>query len=60
MKSQMDLEQYFYELAGNEEQDVIIICDRGMLDNFAYCTPNVKQRVLDETGWTIQNITNKR
>jgi hypothetical protein len=60
MKSQMDLESYFYSIALWEKQDVIIITDRGMMDNFAYCTPQVRQNVLDETGWTIQGITNKR
>jgi len=60
MKAQMDLESYFYNIALWEKSDVIIICDRGMMDNFAYCTPQVRQNVLDETGWTIQDITNKR
>lgn len=60
MKAQMDLESYFHGMAKDEDRDVIIVCDRGMVDNFAYCSPEVKKRVQDETGWSLQQITNKR
>lgn len=60
MKAQMDMETYFHGMAKEEDRDVIIVCDRGMVDNFAYCSPEVKQRVQDETGWTMQQLTNKR
>lgn len=60
MKHQMDVEQYFYEFAKNEKKDVIIFTDRGMMDNTAYCTPEVADRVFRETGWTKQKITNDR
>jgi len=45
MKAQMDMETYFHGMAKEEDRDVIIVCDRGMVDNFAYCSPEVKQRV---------------
>jgi len=41
-----------------EEGDCIIFTDRGMLDNFAYATPEVAQMVLDETGWTKDLLAN--
>jgi hypothetical protein len=48
---QIDIEKFFEEEAKNQKKDVIILTDRGVLDNFAYCTPKVKQNVYDQTGW---------
>lgn len=55
-RMQMDLERFFEEQAQYEEKDVIIITDRGVLDNFAFCSEKVKQRVYEETGWD-ENFT---
>lgn len=60
MKVQMNLEDYFCDLARDEEKDVIIFTDRGMLDNFAYVNENVRNRVLEETGWNYDKLTNHR
>jgi predicted ATPase len=60
MKIQMNLEDYFIETARDEDTDVIIFTDRGMLDNFAYVNENVQKRVLEETGWTLDKLTNHR
>jgi hypothetical protein len=53
---QMDLERFFEQQAQYETKDVIIITDRGVLDNFAFCSEKVKQRVYEETGWD-ENFT---
>lgn len=53
---QIDLEKFFEEEAKSQKKDVLILTDRGVLDNFAYCTPKVKQNVYDETGWD-ENFT---
>ena len=53
---QIDLEKFFEEEAKNQKKDVIIITDRGVIDNFAYCTPKVKANVYEETGWN-ENFT---
>lgn len=53
---QMDIEKFFEEEAKNQKKDVIIITDRGVIDNFAYCTETVKNRIYQETGWD-QNFT---
>jgi nucleoside-triphosphatase THEP1 len=50
-RMQMDLERFFEEQAKYETKDVIIITDRGVLDNFAFCSEKVKKRVYEETGW---------
>jgi len=60
MKMQMDLEDYIFNIAKNGKQDSIVFADRGMIDNLAYCTPEVKERVLKETGWTLEKISNQR
>lgn len=56
MKYQMDMENYFLEIAKDEKKDVIIFVDRGMLDNFAYVVPEVKDMILKKTGWTVADI----
>lgn len=60
MKHQMHTEHYFYDIAKNQKKDVLIFCDRGMMDNIAYCKPEVADRVFSETGWSRQKITNLR
>jgi len=60
MKAQMDLENYFYEIAKIQKEDVIIFTDRGMCDNLAYCSEETKERVFNETGWNTQKLTNQR
>jgi hypothetical protein len=37
MKNQMHLEDLFYDIASDQEKPAVIISDRGMLDNRAYC-----------------------
>ena len=53
---QMDLEKFFEEEAKGQKKDVMIISDRGVIDNFAYCSETVKKRIYEETGWD-QNFT---
>ena len=59
-KMQIDFEKYFEEIASFQEKDVLIVCDRGICDNFAYCTKDVKERIMEETGWTYNYICNNR
>lgn len=53
---QMALESFFEKEALRNKKDVIIITDRGVIDNFAYCSDKVKKRVYEETGWN-ENFT---
>ena len=49
---QIELERFYEKIAKlSKNKDVIIFCDRGVLDNFAFCSPEVKKRVYKETGW---------
>jgi thymidylate kinase len=57
MQQQLNTEQYFYDIATIQKKSVIILCDRGVMDNTAYCTPEVEQKIYAETGWTKTNIS---
>jgi len=39
------MEDYFLGLSEIENKDVIIFCDRGMLDSFAYMNDSAKEKV---------------
>jgi hypothetical protein len=52
MKMQMALEDTFLEAALSCKQQVVILCDRGVMDGMAYSDSNVWQALLDETGWS--------
>ena len=57
---QIDLEKYFQKLAQIQKKKVLIVCDRGVCDNFAYCSPENKERILDNNGWTMNFLCNER
>ena len=57
---QIDLEKYFEKIATTQKKKVLVVCDRGVCDNFAYCTPENKQRILDDNGWTMNFLCNER
>jgi hypothetical protein len=52
MKMQMSLEDIFIEMALNQDQSTVILCDRGVMDGQAYTDSNVWQAILDETAWS--------
>jgi len=60
MRMQMQTEDYFKDIASIQKKDVIIFSDRGIMDNTAYCTPEVEQKIYDSTGWTKSTIRDSR
>lgn len=56
----MDLEDRFVELAEISGEHTVILCDRGTLDSKAYISPEGWQAVMDENGWSMVNIRDKR
>ncbi len=60
VKMQMELEDYFQKIASIQKKDVIIISDRGCMDNFAYCTPEVRDKVMTDNGWILEKIRDER
>ena len=60
MQMQMNLEDYFQTIASIQKKSVILLTDRGVMDNTAYCTPEVEQAIYDETGWDKTSIRDNR
>jgi hypothetical protein len=56
IKMQINLENYFENLAQLNKKPTLIICDRGTCDTFAYCSPEVKEAVLKEEGWDMHYL----
>ena len=46
MRFQMDMEDYYENIAKQQEKDVIILSDRGVLDPTAYCSEENKQKIF--------------
>lgn len=36
------------------------MCDRGVCDNFAYCSQENKNSIMEETGWSQNYVCNER
>lgn len=47
-------------MAKIQSKDVLLVCDRGACDTFAYCSPEVKQAVLEKQGWTMDFLNHHR
>jgi nicotinamide riboside kinase len=57
---QIDLETYFEKISENQKKKVLIMCDRGVCDNFAFCSEENKELIMQETGWTKNFLLNER
>jgi len=56
----MCLEDIFLETALEQDQATVILCDRGVMDGFAYTTNEVWQALLDETHWSTIQLRDRR
>ena len=54
------MEKYYLDIASIQKKDVIMIYDRGVCDNFAYCNSGTLLKILHETGWTWNYMCNDR
>lgn len=59
-RQQMNQENFFCEIASLQKKDVIILFDRGVCDNFAYCRPDTVHKIMEETGWNWNYLCNER
>lgn len=57
---QLDSEKYFETLSILSNQDVLIVCDRGTCDNFAYCSEDNKNKILKENDWNMTYLSYSR
>eukprot|EP01017_Pseudomicrothorax_dubius_P004048 TRINITY_DN1072_c0_g1_i1.p2 TRINITY_DN1072_c0_g1~~TRINITY_DN1072_c0_g1_i1.p2 ORF type:complete len:494 (+),score=140.30 TRINITY_DN1072_c0_g1_i1:36-1484(+) len=60
IKTQMNMEDYFVDLAILNGQPAVVLCDRGVMDPSAYMTPEQFQALLDEQGWNKVSLRDRR
>lgn len=60
MGMQMALEDAFAAIAAEDPTPAVLICDRGLMDSLAYIPPDGWQALLDERGWTITGLRDRR
>ncbi len=60
MKFQISVEDYFTDIAFLARKPSVIICDRGVMDPYAYMKEETWQYVLNENGWNSVNLRDKR
>lgn len=57
----MDQEDRFVEIAMlGGDSPAVVLCDRGVMDNRAYIDEQAWQAVLDENGWNLVEVRDKR
>lgn len=60
IEMQMNMEDFYLQMAALQKKDVIVITDRGCVDNLAYCTPEVRAKSMETGGWNYEDIRDKR
>eukprot|EP01017_Pseudomicrothorax_dubius_P038511 TRINITY_DN5782_c0_g1_i2.p1 TRINITY_DN5782_c0_g1~~TRINITY_DN5782_c0_g1_i2.p1 ORF type:complete len:474 (+),score=88.91 TRINITY_DN5782_c0_g1_i2:114-1424(+) len=60
VKTQMQMEDYFEELAMINGKPSVVLCDRGVLDPRAYLTADEFNTMLDHNGWTVGCLRDMR
>ena len=60
MKMQMNLEDYFTDLALLGQEKAVILCDRGVMDSKAYVSEEEWQMILDDQDWNLVNLRDRR
>lgn len=48
MRFQLEMEQYYENIAREQTKDVLIFTDRGCLDPTAYCSPENKEKIFQQ------------
>ena len=60
IKMQIQMESYFESLAQLSAKPTLLVCDRGTCDTFAYCSREVRDRVLAQQGWDFNFLSFSR
>jgi hypothetical protein len=61
MRLQMSLENSFHNLGKNAQfKTVVLLCDRGLMDGLAYCSPEEFQDTLDTVGLKLTDARDVR
>jgi CYTH domain-containing protein/predicted ATPase len=56
----LSLEDAFLDVARASGKPAVVFCDRGVMDVAAYMKPQAWQAMLDEHGWTIAGLRDRR
>jgi CYTH domain-containing protein/predicted ATPase len=59
-KAQLAMEDSFLESARASGKPSLIIYDRGTMDSAAFMTPTMWQALMDENGWSLVGLRDKR
>ena len=57
---QIHLENYFETIAKTQRKKTLIITDRGVCDNFVYCSTENKHKILEDEKWSMDYVSNGR
>jgi CYTH domain-containing protein/predicted ATPase len=60
LRVMMALEDAFHAVASATERPAIILCDRGAMDASAYLPAEAWTALLDEHGWTVVGLRDRR
>jgi thymidylate kinase len=60
MRFQMYAEDYFTKLAEMSKSPSIVLCDRGVVDPYAYVSKEEFQAIMDEEGWSWVTLRDRR
>jgi len=60
MQMQIQMEDYFTQIAAIQKKDVVILTDRGVMDNTAYCSKQTEAKVYEKHGWNKTDIRDNR
>ncbi|XP_059169239.1 TRPL translocation defect protein 14-like isoform X2 [Physella acuta] len=60
IKTMMVIEDTFHHLAAVRQKNVLLICDRGVMDGSAYLQPGDWGKMKELNGWNEVNLRDKR
>jgi predicted ATPase len=60
LKTMMQIESTFFDLASNCSQNCLVICDRGLMDASAYLKPSQWERMKTENNWNEVELRDSR
>lgn len=60
MKLQMDMEDYFQNLAQLDSDKIVILCDRGCMDTQAFVQKEIWESILTENSWNNTSLRDNR
>lgn len=60
LKTQIALEDAFFAIAKATKQPALVVCDRGVMDGRAYCSPEEYDEILRRAGYKLEQLRDQR